>query len=179
MRARAAHAVFAAILLGSIAIRDRAADTLPDSESLEPAILRVAGSHGWSLRDYRPTSTMASRSLVFDVPGCSHPALVSLLLSTFEEATLMEDAAEPGYTRRYVYFDQTWATPEPWAAFVLRVKYEVLGMFGLAEYAPSHNLLLVESPVDCQAAAAIDWRTVWNPNYRAATRAGAEAATKN
>ena len=32
MRARAAHAVFAAILLGSIAIRDRAADTLPDSE---------------------------------------------------------------------------------------------------------------------------------------------------
>ena len=51
----------------------------------------------------------------------------------------MEDAAEPGYTRRYVYFDRTWATPEPWAAFVLRVKYEVLGMFGLAEYAPSQQ----------------------------------------
>lgn len=91
----------------------------------------------------------------------------------------MEYAAEPGYTRRYVYFDQTWATPEPWAAFGQRVKYEALGMFGLAEYAPSHDLLLVELPVDCQAAAAIDWRTVWKPNYRAATRASAEAATKN
>ena len=178
MRAWAAHAVFAAILLSSIAIRERAADALPDSESLEPAIVRVAGSHGWGLRDFRPTSTMVSRSLVFDAPGCSHPVLVSLLLSTFEEATIMEYAAEPGYMRRYVYFDQTWATPEPWAAYVQRVKYGVLGLFGLTEYAPSQYLLLVETPVHCQAAAAIDWRTVWNPNYRAASQASAEAPTK-
>ena len=45
MRAWAAHAVFAAILLSSIAIRERAADALPDSERLEPAIVHVAGSH--------------------------------------------------------------------------------------------------------------------------------------
>lgn len=179
MKAWAAHAVFATILVGSLAARERSAAPLPDS-LLEPAVLRVAESHGWGLREYRTTSgmSMMSRSLVFDAPGCSQPVLVSLRLSTFEEETLM-GSTETGYARRYVYFDRTWDTPDPRAAVVERMKYAALAMFGLTRYSPSWYLLQVEAPANCRAAAAMDWRSVWNRDDLAAAQAPPEATPNN
>ena len=88
---------------------------------------------------------------------------VSLRLSsTFEEQTLLEYVPEPGYVRRYVYFDRIWDTPDHRAAALQRMKYAALAMFGLTEYAPSWYLLLIEAPSNCRAAQAIDWRSVWN-----------------
>jgi hypothetical protein len=103
---------------------------------------------------------------------------VILRLATFEEETIMESAPEPGYTRRYVYFDQVWDTPGRWAAFVQRMKYAALGLFGLTKYAPSWYLLQVEAPANCRAAEAMDWRLVWNRDDLAAAHASAEAAPK-
>ena len=178
MRAWAAHAVFAAILLGSLATQERAADTLADSVSLEPAVVRVANSHGWGLREHRITSGMNWPTMVFVAPGCSQPVLVSLRLATFEEETVMQYTTEQGYARRYIYFDRIWDTPDPRAAFVQRMKYGFLAMFGLTEYEPSQYLLLVETPPHCQAAQAIDWGPVWNRDTLAAAQASAEATTK-
>ena len=112
-----------------------------------------------------------TRTLVFDAPGCSQPVQVSLRLSTFEEKSLMKSASEQGYTRRYVYFDQSWDRPEPRAAFVQRMKYSALTMFGLTEYVPSRFLVLVETPKNCRTAEAVDWRLVWNRDYLAAAQA--------
>src|SRR5208282_3854214 len=66
MRVWAAHAVFAAILIGSLATHQRAADALVDSGSLEPAVLRVARSHDWGLGEHRTTSGVPT--LVFEAP---------------------------------------------------------------------------------------------------------------
>ena len=175
MRLWAAHAVFATILVGSLAARERAAEPLADSVSLlESTVLRVAASHSWGLREYRTTSGMVSRTLVFEAPGCSQPVQVGLRLSTFEEETLAE-STQPGYVRRYIYFDRTWDAPAPRAAFVQRTKYRALAMFGLTVYAPSWYLLKVEAPANCQSADAMDWRSIWNRDALPAAQAGAEA----
>ncbi len=131
MRVWAAHAVFAAILVGSLATHQRAADALVDSGSLEPAVLRVARSHDWGLGEHRTTSGTSVPTLVFEAPACSQPVFVSLRLSSFEEETIMQYAPEPGRVRRYIYFDRTWDTPDPRAAFLQRMKYAVLAMFGI------------------------------------------------
>jgi hypothetical protein len=174
-----AHAIFATILVGSLAAREQAAKPIDDSLSLlEPAVLRVAGSRGWGFREYRTNSGMVSRTLVFEAPGCSQPVEVSLRLSTFEEETLAESAPEPGYLRRYIYFDQTWDTPDPRAAVVQRMKYAALATFGLTKYTPSWYLLQVEAPPNCRAAKATDWRSIWNRDDLAAAQASADAAPK-
>jgi hypothetical protein len=179
VRVRAAHAVLATILVGSLAARERA-DALPDDVSfLESSVLRVAASHGWSLNEYRATSGTPSRALVFAAPDCTQPVQVSLRLSsTFEEQTLLEYVREPGYVRRYVYFDRIWDTPDHRAAALQRMKYAALAMFGLTEYAPSWYLLLIEAPSNCRAAQAIDWRSVWNRDDLAVTRAEADVTVK-
>ncbi len=165
------HTVFAAVLIGSLAAQERVADWFEDDASLlEPAILRIAGSHGLHLREYRTTNGIMTRTLVFDVPGCSQPVQVSLRLATFEERSLMESLPEQSYTRRYIYFDQSWDRPNPQGAFAQRMKYSALAMFGLTEYVPSRYLVLVETPKTCRAAEAVDWSSVWNRDYLAAAQ---------
>lgn len=175
MRVWAAHAVFAAILVASLASREQSVEPIPDDTSLERAVIRVAGQHGWDFREYRTTSGMFSRTLVFAAPGCSQPVRVGLRLSTFEDEALSESAPGPGYVRRYAYFDRIWDTPEPRAAFIQRMKYAALAPFGLTEYTPSRHLLEIEAPANCPAAEAIDWRSVWNREELAAQAATAAA----
>jgi hypothetical protein len=169
MRVWAAHAIFATILLGSLAARERSAEPPPNS-LLESAVLRIAGAHGWGLREYRAISGMTSRLLVFEAPGCSQPVIVSLRLSTFEDDILGGAVPQRGYTRHYLYFDRSWDTPHPRAAAIQQMKYAALAKLGLTDYAPSWYLLLVEAPSDCRAAADMDWRSVWRRDYLATRR---------
>ncbi len=176
MRAWAAHTLFAAILIGSLATHEREVDPLADSSvSLEPAVVRVADSYGWRLLEHRSTTGIAWPTLVFEAPGCSRPIIANLLSLSFEQETIMRYAAEPGYTRRYIYFDRIWDRPHPREAFIQREKYAVLAMFGMTEYEPSFYLLSVETPPDCQAAGAIDWRPVWSRGYLKAAPANSAA----
>jgi hypothetical protein len=177
MRTWAAHTVFAAMLIGSLVTRERAADALGDNISLEPAVLRVAGSHDWGLGEHRTSGLVPT--LVFEAPGCSQPVFVSLRLSSFQEETMMHYAPESGYVRRYIYFDRTWDTPDARATYLQGMKYAVLAKFGMTEYEPSPYLLLVEAPPHCRAAETIDWRPVWGRNTLAAAQANAKATAKD
>jgi hypothetical protein len=177
VRIWAVHALFAAILVGSLAAQERSADAFDDGRDLlEPGVLRIAMSQGLRLTEYRGASSLNPRVLVFDAPGCSQPTRVSLRLWTFEQESLLEHAPEPGYGRRYIYLDRTWSAPDPRAVFVQRLKYKSLSLFGLTEYVPSRYLLLVEAPMDCRAAQTIDWRSVWN---RRSLAGEANAAAKS
>lgn len=172
MRAWAGHAVFAAVLIGSLAAQQRSAD-LPDDGAglLEPAILRIADSHGLKFHEYRTMSGIMTRTLLFAAPGCTRPLQVSLRLSTFEEKSLFGPASEQDYTRHYIYFDRSWDQPDPRAAFVQRMKYSALSMLRLTEYVPSKYLLLVETPNNCRAAEDIDWSFAWSRDYLAVAHA--------
>jgi hypothetical protein len=46
------HVVFAIILVGSLAAKERTIDVLVDSGNLEPAPMRVARSQGLTFREY-------------------------------------------------------------------------------------------------------------------------------
>jgi len=178
MRVWAMHAVFAAILIGSLAAQERATEVLAVSDSLEPAVLRVARSHGLDFREYRTNSGTVLRALVFEAPSCSRPVIVNLRLGTFEEESV-QSAPDQGYVRSYYYIARSWDAPAPHAVWAQRVKYGALAMFGLTEYVPSRYLLLVDAPPQCQAAETIDWRPVWNRVYLAAPQAETEATTEN
>jgi hypothetical protein len=178
MRVWAVHTVFAAILIGSLAAQERATEVLAVSDSLEPAVLRVARSHGLDFREYRTNSGTVSRALVFEAPRCSPPVIVSLRLGTFEEESV-QSAPDQGYVRSYYYIERSWDAPAPHAVWAERVKYGALAMFGLTEYVPSRYLLLVDAPPRCQAAETIDWRPIWNRLYLAAAQAKTEGTTEN
>ena len=178
MRAWPLHIVFATILVGSLAAKERAADVVVevDNGALEAAVTRVARSHGLAFREYL---TFAGNvpALAFEAPGCSRPVLVVLRV-TFDYEPVMQSARGQGDLLRYVYIDRSWEKPDRLAFFVDRMKYAALATFGLTRYVPSGHLLLVESPPRCQAADAIDWRNVWDRDYVGAGRTDTEATNR-
>jgi hypothetical protein len=177
MRAWPLHVVFATILVGSLAAKERTADMLVDVDDLdrETAVMHVARSQGLAFRENVTVANLPA--LVFEAPGCSRPVLVVLRIS-FDDEPLVRPAREQGDVLRYVYIDGFWETPDRLAFFVERMKYAALATFGLTRYVPSGHLLLVDSPPGCEAADAIDWRNVWNRDYVGAAGGATEAATR-
>jgi hypothetical protein len=167
MRAWPLHVVFATILAGSLAAKERAADVLVDLDDTdrERAVTRVAQSHGLAFRDYATLPGTHDRALAFEAQGCPQPVLVVLRVQ-FDAEALLSFAREQGDALRYVYIDRSWEKPDRLAFFVERMKYAALATFGLTRYVPSGHLLLVDSPSQCEAITdAIDWRNVWNRDY--------------
>jgi hypothetical protein len=165
MRAWPLHLVFATILIGSLAAKERGADALSESGNIELAVLNVARSHGLAFREYTTITGTDIRALVIEAPGCSRPILVVPLFVTFDQDPIVRSARDQGDVLRYVYIDRTWDEPDRLAVFVERMKYAALATFGLTKYEPSWHLLLIESPLHCQVADAVDWRLVWNRDY--------------
>jgi hypothetical protein len=160
-----AHAVFAAVLVGSLASRERSVEAPIDDASLETVVLSVGRSQGLDFREYR-SSNAGWGTLVFDVPGCSRPVLVTLRPVTFEDEATTESAPGQDYRPQYVYFDQKWDSPNRWAVSLQRMKYSLLAMFGRTDYATSNLVLQVEAPRDCPAAERMDWRPAWSRTDR-------------
>jgi hypothetical protein len=165
MKAWPVHAIFAAILVGSLIVRGRVADVIGKQDNLEPGVLWVARSHGLAFRDYATIADTGRRALVFEAPGCAKPVRIILRLLTFEEEPFTLIPAERDYIRRYVYIDHTWSHPQRLAVWAQRIKYEVLATLGLTAYVPYWHLLQVELPRDCPVADAVDWRMAWRRDY--------------
>jgi hypothetical protein len=108
MRVWAAHVVFAAVLVGSLASRERSAEAPVDDAGLEAVVLGVARSQGLGLRENRASHTGWGRTIVFGVPRCSKPLLVTWRQATFEDEAATESAPGQDYQQQYVYFDQKW-----------------------------------------------------------------------
>ena len=170
MRAWPLHVVFATILVGSLAAKERAADVLDvDNGILQTAVTRVARSQGLDFREDATITGTRLPALAFEAPGCSRPVLVVSPM-IFDDEPFLRSAREQGDVIRYIYIDRTWEKPDRLALFVVRMKYAALATFGLTRYVPSGYLLLVDSPSRCKAADGIDWRDVWNRDYVTATR---------
>jgi hypothetical protein len=165
MRAWPLHFVFATILFGSLAAKERATDILVDVNNLdlEASTKRVAQSHGLIFRDHIQVAGNAF-ALVFEAPNCSGPVLVVLRMS-FDLETVVRPLRERGDILRYVYIDGSWENPAPLSFFAERIKYAALATFGLTRYVPSGYVLLVALPPRCPITDAIDWRVVWNRDY--------------
>jgi len=161
MRAWPVRVVFASILVGSLAAKDRTTDMLVDSRSLEPAVIRVAQSGGLAFRQKTTIMGTDIRALIFDAAGCSRPVLIALLSLTFEEEPAIRSAREPGYDLRYVYIERSWDEPPRLAVYVERIKYAVLAVLGFTRFTPFRQVLLVESPPHCPVTNDVDWRSVW------------------
>jgi hypothetical protein len=162
MRRWPLHAIFAVILVGSLAAKYQTTDLFTKSANFESAVIRVAQTHGWGFRDYTTIRDTDNRALVFEAPGCARPVLVVLSLVTFDQDPIARSALEPGYVLRWIYIDRSWDKADALAVITQRAKYAVLQAFGLSQYAPSWDLLLLESPAECHLANEIDWRMAWS-----------------
>lgn len=174
-----AHALFAAVLAGSLASRERSAKAPDDTAALgtlESAAISAARSQGLAFREDRANVTNRGRAMVFDVPKCSRPLLATWRLATFEDEAVAQSAPRQDYQKQYVYFDRTWERPNRWAVSMQRMRYGLLALIGRADYASSRFVLEVESPRDCPAAESVDWRPAWGRTDLSAAAATATAA---
>jgi hypothetical protein len=160
-----AHAVFAAVLVGSLASRERSVEAPIDDASFETVVLSVGRSQGLDFREYRTSDAGGRRTIVFNAPGCSGPMLVTWRPATFEDEAATESAPGQDDRLQYVYFDQKWNRPNRWAVSLQRMKYSLLAMLGRTDYATSNFVLQVEAPRDCPAAERVDWRPAWSRTY--------------
>jgi len=161
MRAWPARVIFASLLVGSLAAKDRTTDVLVESGSLEPAVIRIAQSGGLAFRQRTTIKGTDIPALVFDAAGCSQPVLVALLSLTLEEEPAIRSAREPGYALRYFYIERSWEEPPRVAVYVERIKYAALAVLDLTRYTPFRQVLLVETPPHCSAAGDVDWGGIW------------------
>ena len=166
-----AHAVFAAVLVGSLLSRERSAEAPVDNSQLEAAVLGVGRSEGLRFLRYGANETGWGRAMAFSAPGCSRPLLATWRPATFEDEAAEDEAAavsapQQGYRRNYVYFDRKWDRPDRWAVSMQRIKYGLLAVFGRADYATSDLLLQIDAPRDCPAAQSLDWRPAWSRTDR-------------
>jgi hypothetical protein len=157
-----AHGVFAAILVGSLASRERSGEAPVGSAALESAALSVARSQGLGFREYRASDTDWGRTMAFDVRGCSAPLLATWRPATFEDEATAQSAPLAGYQQSFVYFDRKWKRPNRWAVSIQRMKYGLLALLGRTDYATSGFVLQVEAPEACPAAGRLDWRAAWS-----------------
>ena len=167
-----AHAVFAAVLVVSLASRERSAHAPIDDAGLESVVLSVARSQGLAFHEYRAIDPGLPRTMVFNIPGCLRPLLATWRPATFEDEAATGLALGQDYQPEYVYFDRKWNSPDRWAISIQRMKYSLLAMFGRTDYATSTFILQVEAPRDCPAAETIDWRAAWSrtdPNAAGST----------
>jgi hypothetical protein len=155
--------VFASLLVGSVAAKDRTTDVLVESRSHEPAVIRVAQSAGLAFRQKTTITGTDIPALVFDGAGCSQPVLVALLSLTFEEEPAIRSARVPGYALRYFYIERSWQEPRRLAVYVERIKYAALAVLGFTQFTPFRQVLLVESPPNCPVANHVNWQFVWRP----------------
>ena len=169
MRVWAAHAVFAALLVGSLAARERAAVTPIPSAAFESAVMRVATSKGLRFREYGANTTGTElRMLAFDAIGCSQPVFVLFRFACFEDEATTQSTPEHSYLNQYIYIDRKFDKPTLRPVLIQRIKYGLLSMFGVSDYAPYWNIpfvLQVETPVNCPVAEKIDWSPAWNRKF--------------
>ena len=171
MRAWMIHTAFAGLLLGSFVANGRTTDVLMEADDIEAAVIRVARSHGLTLREDISIAAQPARTLAFDDPSCTQPISVALLWVTFEQEPLVRTVRRQRDVVRYVYLDRKWSTPDRLAVFLEWKKHRVLAMLGLTPYEPSRYMLIIGAPPDCQAADTIDWEIVWDRQYLTAVQA--------
>lgn len=166
------HAAFAAILVASVVANGRARGVASEtvggasaSVKIEPAIIRAAQSHGWTLLA-KPTANEPGRTFSFDTPSCARPVLISVLSVTFDDESLIGGLGEPGDAVRYVYLDRSWSElPNRLAVFFEWKEHKALELLGLTPYVPMPYLLRLAWPRGCEIVDAIDWRVVWTRDY--------------
>jgi len=170
---------FAALFVGSLASKERAADVLVKPTDFEPAIIRVARSHGLTFREDGRLAGTDVHALSFEAPGCSQPVLVVPLAAILDEESILPVIGEPdGVLLRYVYIGRSWQKPDRLELFLERMKYAALKTLRLTRYVPDPHLLLIVSSSECPTAGRIDWRNAWNRDYLAAIRTSTEATSK-
>jgi hypothetical protein len=161
MRVWPARILFAVLLVGSLAAKDRSIDLLPETRDLEPAVIRVAQAGGLAFRQKTTFAGTDIPVLTFAAADCSLPVLVTLLSLNLEEDPTIRSRREPGYALRYVYIERSWEEPSRLAVHVERVKYAALAMVHLTRYTPFRQVLLVETPPQCSIVDDVDWQEIW------------------
>jgi hypothetical protein len=168
MKARLQHAVFAAILLGTLVTKEITRDVFAEVESIESVIIRTAKSQGLVFWGYSKVTYADFQALKFEAPGCAQSVSVAVLTVALEQEPLVRSGPEEGKVRHYVYIDRTWNAPNRLAIFFARISHAALAAFGLSRYVPSWHLLLVDAPLGCSVVDSVDWRLVWDRDYQAA-----------
>jgi hypothetical protein len=169
MNPKLVHAIFLLILATSVILKLGGSDGLNIINDIEPAVIRAASAGGLTMSAQSDPRDPV-QTLIFYARDCPNTTRVTLLQVSLVELSLIT-AVPPYYRTRYFYLSRVWVLPDRLAIFLEAKKNKARALLGLTEYAVSDRLLRVDSPADCEAASAVDWRAVWqNPFEPSLTR---------
>jgi len=153
------HAVFSLILAVSVTTNAVSTTVVPAVDTTEPAVVDVAASYGWTLRQ-KTKDGESIQTLTFDAPDCARPVLVSLLHLLIEEQQFLP-AVDQSYVARFIYIEDSWNSPDRFTLFLAAKRQRALVVLGLRRDA-SDRMLYVSAPSECPSIQTVNWRSVWN-----------------
>jgi hypothetical protein len=158
--------IFATMLVMTVGIDLQSYDPPREVSDLALTVVRLLESRGLAYQQTRSLSNGLLTSMVFEAKGCSRPVQVVPLDFTFEKAPLLYLVDEPGDVRRFIYFERNSPIGDRIGILVEHVKQKILALLGRSRYFSSPTFLVVTEPPNCRAAEDVDWRLIWDREYR-------------
>jgi hypothetical protein len=159
MSASGLRSILAAILAVTIVVKVHAA-VVPQID-MPATISKILANRGFS----PDSGSKAAPFLSFSVPGCRLPLRVTTISLYLGESLIFDREVRPDYIHRFIYLGREWGHPDRFAMRKEWLKYRVLALLGISPYVPMPIALRVDQPIDCQAAAAVQWPLVWTEKF--------------
>src|SRR5262249_15925828 len=131
-----------------------------DREKFANNLVQVIAAHRFSVE---PTTRIRDEfpdAVHFRAPECEQPIEIIPVHISLQEAPLFDAIIKVNYTRQFAFLDQTWPSENRVGMRITWLKHKILAFFGRDRFVANSTGLLIVSPPDCRAAAAIDWAPV-------------------
>jgi hypothetical protein len=156
MKRNLVRALFALLLAASLVSARHAAATaeLYERAGFHAAVAKAVRERATSVIDMRWGYTAR-------LDGCNRPLIVAPDTLSLQGAPVLTRNMPSDYTVRFHYIEGQQATVRDFALYAEWLRQTVLATLGLTPYVPLKNTLVIGFPPECEAAARLDWRSVW------------------
>lgn len=161
MKSWLVRAAFAALLLGTLAVRIQASHGQVEYD-VRPAVVELLASHGIAARIMPAEDHALLKAVAFDAPQCGGRVDVFPVRLNLQEAPLFDAAMGVERERHVAYLGRTWREPSRLDLRVEWLKQKALSAVGLGSYTTSTTALMIAAPKGCEIARDFDWAPFWH-----------------
>lgn len=155
------RAAFAALLLGTLAVRIQASHEQAEYD-VRPAVVELLASRGIAAQIMPAEDHALLKAVGFDAPQCGGRVDVFPVRLNLQEAPLFDAAMGVARERRVAYLGRTWREPSRLDLRVEWLKQKTLSVVGLGSYTANTTALIIAAPKGCEIARDFDWAPFWH-----------------
>ena len=151
---------FAALLLGTLAVRIQASHGQTEYD-VRPAIIELLASRGIAARIMPAEDHALLKAVGFDAPQCGGRVDVFPVRLNLQEAPLFDAAIGVERVRHVAYIARTWREPSRLDLRIEWLKQKTLSAVGLDSYTANTTALMIAAPKGYEIARDFDWSSFW------------------